>query len=179
MKKMITSVFLLVSFLSFGQENFNLNLSANTPKVEASSQVSSELQNILYDVIAQFHAVQQAHWNVQGPQFESLHSLLGDFYKSLSGDIDQLAERKLALGQAADGRPSAVATKAKLGDTPTGFQKDHEVIKSLVMSTKKLSDNLAESIELVGDKDVVTQDLLIGIQYDIDTYLWKLRSFSY
>ncbi len=147
--------------------------------MENATQVNSEIQSRLYDLIAHYHSVQQAHWNVRGPQFASIHDLLGDFYTSLGADIDRLAERKITLGEAADGRPSAVSSNSTLGRNDTGFQKDYDVVKNLVPSTKMLSDNLSTSIKKVGEMDVVTQDLMIDIQAGVDLYLWKLRSFSY
>ncbi len=179
MKKLLFITMLVIGLNSYAQENFNLKLSSSVPKLENASQVNSEIQARLYDLIAHYHSVQQAHWNVRGPQFESLHSLLGDFYGSLGEDIDRLAERKLVLGEAADGRPSAVSSNSSIGRNETGFQKDYDVVNNLVSSSKTLSDNLGGSISKVGEMDVTTQDLLIDIQASVDLYLWKLRSFSY
>ena len=168
MKNLLLSAFMLLSLVTMGQENFKLNLSSQIPDAEQTTMVTSQLQDRLYDLIAHYHDVQQAHWNVKGPQFESLHGLLGEFYGSLATDIDRLAERKLALGKAADGRPSAVATSSKVGSSTTGFQMDYNVVKDLVKSTKTLSDNLGDSIKATGNADIVSQDLLIGIKANID-----------
>jgi starvation-inducible DNA-binding protein len=41
-----------------------------------------------------------AHWNVQGPQFSALHELFDRIAASFAQQIDTLAERATALGDA-------------------------------------------------------------------------------
>ncbi len=179
MKQLFIALFLVSSFQTFAQQDFKLQQDKNVPYVKNINSVSEEIQPRLYNLIALYHNVQQAHWNLRGPQFQSLHKLLGEFYGDLGAKIDLLAERNLALGKPSDGRPDAVAANAGIPAAPTGFQKDHDVIKTLTPQVLTVSNNLGKSIDAVGSDDVVTQDLLIDIRATIDLYLWKLRSFSY
>jgi starvation-inducible DNA-binding protein len=135
------------------------------------------LQATLYELISQRHAVQQSHWNVTGPLFYSLHDLLGHFYETLGPKIDMIAERKLALGSAADGHPDAVAGSASLESVPEGYLDDQEVLNLLTARYKTISDRLQERIATTAD-DLVTQDMLIDVAHTIDDQLWKLRAFQ-
>jgi len=134
------------------------------------------LQATLYELISQRHAVHQAHWNVQGPLFYSLHDLLGHFYETLGPKIDMIAERQLALGSAADGRPGAVAENAGLEDISEGYLDDQQILEMLTTRYKTISDHLSERIEATSD-DLVTQDMLINVAGTVDDQLWKLRAF--
>lgn len=83
---------------------------SQVPYDTATRQVSSDaLQSTLYELVSLQHADHQAHWNVVGQNFYSLHDLLGDLYSSLNPLIDRVAERKRALAVAADGDPGRVA----------------------------------------------------------------------
>ncbi|PRP66451.1 Dps family protein [Nonlabens agnitus] len=168
-----------ITGIATAQTNFDLKTHQATPTTKNTAATTESLQSTLYQLIAHYHGVQQAHWNVQGPQFESLHGLLGDFYGALGTDIDRVAERQIILGSPADGRPRQVAQTTILGATPNGFQKDYDVVKDLSTKTQKLSNFLSDQIEITGETNVVTQDLLIDVKAGIDIYLWKIRSFSY
>lgn len=148
------------------------------PLEENLRQPSAEaLQATLYELISQRQAVQQAHWNVQGPLFYSLHDLLGHFYEALGPKIDMIAERQLALGVPADGRPNAVASAADLEPVPEGYLDDQQVLDLLTARYKTISDRLSKRIDATSD-DPVTQDMLIDVTGTIDDQLWKLRAFQ-
>lgn len=102
------------------------------PLTDAERETSVEaLQATLYELISQRHALQQAHWNVQGPLFYSLHDLLGHFYESLNTEIDKIAERKLMLGAPADGSAASVEESVNLVAIPSGYLDDQKVLDLL------------------------------------------------
>ncbi len=73
---------------------------------------------------------------------------------------------------------SSLAQESKLTPaTPTGFVTDKQSFEILAARHKQLSDNPAERMTTTGETDLVTQDLLISVEYMIDTQLWELRSF--
>ncbi len=149
------------------------------PTVNIDQKPTTEaLQATLYELIAQYHAVQQAHWNVQGPLFYSLHDLLGEMYHELLPLIDMTAERMRALNAAADGRPALVARTANLGHFPDGTLTDKQVLDLLTKRYKALSDHLGEQVKTTGQSDVSSQDLLIDVKRTIELHLWKLRAFQ-
>ena len=136
------------------------------------------LQATLYELIDQRHAVQQCHWNVEGPLFYSLHDMLGHFYEDLDAIIDVVAERQLVLGSAADGRPAMAGENTDLPEVPAGKIDGMEAVNLLVKRTKMISNALYKRIETTGAHDPVSQDLLIDVAAMIDMQLWKLRSFQ-
>ncbi|MFI8380140.1 Dps family protein [Leeuwenhoekiella sp. NPDC079379] len=102
MKKLQTSMLaLLLTAGVFAQNSdYKDNVTANLVSItnEQAEPSATALQSTLYELIDQSHAVHQAHWNLRGPQFISIHELLDSFYGQLSVYIDDVAERKLAIG---------------------------------------------------------------------------------
>jgi starvation-inducible DNA-binding protein len=50
---------------------------------------------VIFDLFSQ---TKQAHWNMKGMQFISLHGLFDDLAESVLGYADMMAERATALG---------------------------------------------------------------------------------
>gem|GEM_PF-1319981 len=146
-------------------------------KIKAKPTVQ-DLQDTLYELISQKFAVHQAHWNVCGPQFGSLHVLFEEMYTEIEEIIDDVAERKVIIGEPADGRPEAVAKFAQLGNFPEGKIADVQALDLLTSRYLQISDRMAERLEETGKTDVVSQDVLLKVKNMIDIHLWKLRSCS-
>ncbi len=158
----------------------NPQAQSQVPLDAATRQVSNEaLQATLYELISLKHADHQAHWNVVGQNFYSLHDLLGELYAALGPYIDQVAERKRALGVAADGDPGRTAQNDGMDPFPTGLLQDHEVPKVLSARYAMVSQNLQARIAATGEAgDPVTQDLLIAVTHEVEKHLWMLRSLQ-
>ena len=142
--------------------------------------VSTEaLQSTLYELIALQHATHQAHWNVVGQNFYSLHDMLGEIYQQIFGYIDTIAERKRALGESADGDPARVAAGANLPAYPTGLQQDYDVPAQLSDRFYTVAQRVEDRIQETGDAgDLSTQDALIGVARGLELDLWKLRALQ-
>ena len=191
MKTQLFSLLLLLPVLGFAQTsgadttaNFSTDYRSTTganqyPEAEIDVPPTTDaLQATLYELTDEYYAVHQLHWNITGPLFISLHELYEEIYTGLAEQIDAVAERKLALNEAADDRPAAVAENSDLTPaTPEGFVTDKRSLEIVAARHKQLSDNLAERITATGETDLVTQDLLIAVKYMVDHQLYKVRSF--
>ena len=71
----------------------------STPEI-----VTSSLQQALVDLIDLSLQAKQAHWNVYGPQFRSVHLQLDDVVADVRTWSDDVAERLVAIG----GTPEAL-----------------------------------------------------------------------
>ncbi len=153
---------------------------AQVPLDEATRAVSADaLQGTLYELVALKHADHQAHWNVVGQNFYSLHDLLGELYAALAPYIDRVAERKRALAAAADADPARVATGAGLAAFPTGLVNDYDAPKLLSERYVTVAKRVEDRIKATGDAgDLVTQDLLISVGHELEKHLWMLRALQ-
>jgi len=137
---------------------------------------AAELQPMLVDLIALSLQTKQAHWNVRGPLFQPLHAQFDLLTDALRGFYDDVAERMLALGVAADGRLSAIASSSRVEDLPAGPIADREAVALIVKRLEAVAARLRARIGVLGDQDPVTQDLIIGVVEGLEKQAWMLRS---
>lgn len=143
-----------------------------------AKQVSiSVLQANLTDAVDLYNATRQAHWNVKGPHFGSLHALFEGFYNALHVDSDDLAERIVQLGGTATGTTQALAGGTRLPPYPTDVYAGMEHVTLLAdryaMVAKALREGIDQTDE-AGDAD--TADLLTEKSRAVDKMLWMLEA---
>ncbi len=123
-----------------------------------------------------------AHHNVKGPDFPSLHKFFEEVYGALPGFVDPLSERVVQYGGTVDHQARAVLSRTILPEIPaqetfTG----PDWVKALLPQFATLGQHLADSIEaLEGLKDPVTanqyQEYLFTV---VDHYLMFLQAMSW
>ena len=144
----------------------------------ARSTSTASLQATLYELDELKHATHQSHWNVVGPNFYALHDMLGEIYARVESLIDVVAERKRALGAAADARPVAVAQNANLPAMPDGLLDDFAVPALLSERYATVSQRVEARIQATSDTDPSTQDVLIDVSRELEKDLWMLRALQ-
>ena len=86
--------------------------------------IGTELQAILAVLTDLALTGKHAHWNVQGPNFRSLHLQLDELVDAWRDAADEVAERAVALGHAPDGRIATMAAQTPLPALEAGPQHD-------------------------------------------------------
>ena len=118
--------------------------------------------------------VKQAHWNVTGIHFYSLHQLFDDVADAIHPFVDVLAERVTALGGVAKGTVRMAAAASSLPEYPLdtdGGEAHLTVVRDRL--AKYASDNLTTIDAAAKLDDAATEDLFTEIQREID----KLQYF--
>jgi starvation-inducible DNA-binding protein len=64
-----------------------------------NKSIIDSLKVLLIDSYALYFKTQNYHWNVEGPEFASLHLLFEEQYQDLAESIDTTAELIRGLGQ--------------------------------------------------------------------------------
>ncbi|MFY1679571.1 MULTISPECIES: Dps family protein [unclassified Streptomyces] len=140
---------------------------------EAARQVTGDaLQGTLVDLLGLSLIAKQVHWNVVGPRFRSIHLQLDEVVESARSYADTVAERSVALGVPADGRPETVATAFTLPGAKEGWIRDNDVVALMVESLGAAVSRLRERIAATEEADPVSQDLLIAITADLEKQRW-------
>jgi starvation-inducible DNA-binding protein len=93
--------------------------------------VAGELQGMLVDLIDLALIGKQAHWNVEGRWFRSLHLDLDELVDDWRTLGDEVAERAVAIGAAPDGRAETVAGSTEIEPLPTGALGDHAIVEAM------------------------------------------------
>ncbi|MBB3207184.1 starvation-inducible DNA-binding protein [Rhodopirellula rubra] len=143
---------------------------------EPNEKVTALLQQNLVNLVDLALLMKQAHWNVVGTNFRSIHLQLDEIIETTRDASDEIAERIATLGVSADGRSETVASESELEVYPGGFQDVPKTIKLVADAIKSTIETLRASIEKLGDLDPVSEDLCIGITAPMEKHLWMLQA---
>jgi starvation-inducible DNA-binding protein len=119
----------------------------------------------------------QAHWNVKGPNFFSLHELFDKLYEEASGWNDLVAERAVQLGGIAEGTLQSAVQGTRLRPYGIELTSGKEHLEALSSSLAAYGRTAREAIDVAaraGDAD--TADLFTEISRAADKMLWFLES---
>ncbi|MER6461363.1 Dps family protein [Streptomyces sp. NPDC001288] len=134
------------------------------------------LQETLVDLLGLSLVGKQAHWNIVGPRFRSVHLQLDEVVATARAHSDTVAERAAALGVSPDGRPETVAAAFSLPAAKDGWLRDDEVVDLMVRTLEAAAGRLRERIAATAEPDPVTQDLLISITADLEKQRWMFAA---
>ncbi|QDT15706.1 Dps family protein [Alienimonas californiensis] len=143
---------------------------------EDAKVVCSALQDVLVALIDLGLQGKQAHWNLYGPDFQSLHEKLDAIVETARMSSDEVAERMNQLGIAPDGRRNAVAESSPLENYPAGFQPVPEALNLVGDRLHTAVETVRTARKTVADPDPMTEDLLIAISQQLEEHLWMIQA---
>jgi starvation-inducible DNA-binding protein len=140
------------------------------------AKIVDGLSALLADSFTLYMMTHNFHWNVTGPQFNSLHLMFMGQYTEQWNALDIIAERIRALGHPA---PGTFAEFAKLTSVKevSGVPKATDMVRHLVdaqETTARTARKLFPVVEAANDQptaDLLTQRLEIH-----EKTAWMLRS---
>ena len=136
------------------------------------------LQATLADLLDLSLMAKQAHWNLYGPRFRSVHVQLDEAATIARNHADTVAERAAALGFSPDGRAATIAGTSGVPAMPSGWTKDSDAVDAMVHALSAVTGRLRKRILEIGPVDVVTEDLLIGLTADLEKQSWMFQAES-
>ncbi|GII83689.1 DNA starvation/stationary phase protection protein [Sphaerisporangium siamense] len=138
--------------------------------------VGEALQGALIDLLDLSLVGKQAHWNLIGRNFRSLHLQLDDIVSLARSSADSAAERAVALGVNPDGRAATVARDTRVQQLGYGYIEDAKVIEAFTEILGSMIARMRERIEATDDADLVTQDLLIAVTEELEKHHWMIQA---
>ena len=142
----------------------------------ANQTVVKDLQATLVELIDLALLGKQAHWNVVGANFRSVHLELDEIIDMSRLAYDRVAERLVTIGVPADGRAETVSTSSELAPYPAGFVSATETVRIVTEAMDTIGNRMRQRIARIGDDDPVSQDILIGTLDELEKAAWMLRS---
>jgi starvation-inducible DNA-binding protein len=142
----------------------------------ARGVVGKALQGALVDLIDLSLQAKQAHWNLVGHHFRSIHLQLDDVVASARLHSDTVAERAVALGINPDGRARTIAESSELGALDAGYLQDDKVIAAIVERLGSIVARMRERVGATEEPDPVTQDILIEVTADLEKHYWMFQA---
>ena len=138
--------------------------------------IADGLSRLLADTYTLYLKTHNFHWNVTGPQFNSLHAMFEVQYTELAAAVDLIAERIRALGVAAPGSYSAFAALASIVEA-VGNPPAEDMVAILAADQLALV-RTARSVFPLADAagDEPTADLLTQRMHVHEKTAWMLRA---
>lgn len=136
------------------------------------------LNQQLADTSDLYSQTKQAHWNVRGSQFYSLHKLFDDLAAVIEPFADEIAERIGALGGLAHGTTRMAAANSRLPEYGLEIVTGEQALAALIERWSLLANSTRAAIDTVMEdyKDQDTGDLLIEQSRVLDKSLWFLEA---
>ena len=139
-------------------------------------KIAEGLSRLLADSYTLYLMTHNFHWNVTGPQFNSLHVMFMDQYTEQWNALDVIAERIRALGFPAPGTYKEFVQLASIEEVE-GVPKADDMIRHLVLAQEATARTARELFPIVDDaNDQPTADVLTQ-RIDVhEKTAWMLRS---
>lgn len=139
-------------------------------------KIADGLSRLLADTYTLYLKTHNYHWNVEGPMFQTLHTMFETQYTELALAVDLIAERIRALGHYAPGSYAQYAKLSSISEE-TGVPAAQDMIKSLVKGNEAVSKTARELFPVVEkSSDEPTADLLTQRMQIHEKTAWMLRS---
>ncbi|GAA5051828.1 Dps family protein [Nocardia callitridis] len=140
-------------------------------------QIAGEaLRGTVLDLIDLALIGKQAHWNVLGSNFRSVHLALDELVVVARDFTDDAAERATAIGVSPDGRAATVAEQSGAPGIEEGWQRDTEIIDTIVGNLATVIERMRQRIDATAKADPVTQDLFITIAARLEQLHWMWQA---
>jgi len=153
----------------------------HTTKIDLSIDSRAKMIDLLNTHLAAlsdlYSQTKQAHWNVKGLNFISLHELFDKLAGDLPGFVDEVAERAATLGGVALGTVRMAASTSPLAEYPVDAVDGKDHLKALIDRWGAYAALARAAIDTAGNAgDQDTADLFTQISRKIDMNLWFLES---
>ncbi len=145
-------------------------------KAGDAEAVISLLQDRLNSLSDLALTLKHVHWNVTGPEFIAVHTMLDPQVEDVRDMTDDTAERIATLGGSPVGTPGALVAQRSWDDYSIGRAGTSEHLAALDVVFTGILEGHREAIEKTEQLDPVTQDMLIGQAGQLERFGWFIRA---
>ncbi len=151
------------------------NIGINEKNLQA---VANALAKLLADESILLTKTRNAHWNIEGPDFHTMHLFFESQYNALDEVVDRVAERIRSLGHYAPGTLKEFLELTSLTEKRGGKNNSESFLKDLVGDHEAIIIELRENIDAFANKykDAGTSDFITGLLEDHEKMAWMLRA---
>ena len=145
-------------------------------KSDDADQLVAVLQDRLNALNDLALTLKHVHWNVVGPNFIAVHTMLDPQVDAVRLMVDDIAERIATLGGSPTGTPGALVTQRDWDDYSIGRASTQQHLGALDVVYTGIIEAHRVAIETTEDLDPVTQDMLIGQGHQLEEFHWFVRA---
>lgn len=145
-------------------------------KSGSAERVIALLQDRLNSLNDLALTLKHVHWNVIGPNFIAVHTMLDPQVEGVRAMVDETAERIATLGGSPVGTPGALVKQRAWDDYSIGRADAIAHLGALDVVYAGIIEAHRDAIEETEELDKVTQDMLIGQAGQLEQYHWFVRA---
>jgi starvation-inducible DNA-binding protein len=147
-------------------------------KNENKLAVAKELSKLLADEYVLYTKTRNAHWNVEGPDFHSMHVFFEAQYNQLDEMMDGVAERIRSIGHYAPGTLKSFLQLTHLSEYSERKNTSEGFIRELAEDHERIIEFIRGNIHPFEDeyKDAGTSDYITGLMETHEKMAWMLSA---
>jgi len=140
--------------------------------------VAEQLAKLLADEFVLYTKTLNAHWNLEGPDFHSVHLYFEELYEQSAETIDSVAERIRQLGHYAPATLKDFLELTHLTEKLKGGNTSGSLIKNLLEDHESIIEFIRGNVNEFADahKDAGTSDYITGLMEKHEKTAWMLRA---
>lgn len=120
--------------------------------------------------------LKHVHWNVVGPNFIAVHTMLDPQVDAVRLMVDATAERIATLGGSPVGTPGALVKQRTWDDYDLGRADAIDHMGALDVVYTGVIEDHRKAIGATDEPDPVTQDMLIAQAGELEQFHWFVRA---
>jgi starvation-inducible DNA-binding protein len=139
--------------------------------------VATTLSKLLADEFVLYTKTRNAHWNVEGPDFHTMHIFFEQQYEQLDEIMDSVAERIRQLSHYAPATLQSFLSLTHLTEKLGERNDSLGFIRELLTDHENIIIFLRENITPIANEygDLGTSDYITGLMEDHEKMAWFLR----
>lgn len=140
--------------------------------------VAHQLAKLLADEFVLYTKALNAHWNLEGIDFHSVHIYFEDLYNQSAEIVDAVAERIRQLGHYAPATLKNFLQLTHLTEQDEDGNNSRSLIKKLLSDHESIIEFIRGTINDFQDvhKDAGTSDFMTGLMEKHEKIAWMLRA---
>jgi starvation-inducible DNA-binding protein len=141
-----------------------------------ASDIVARLQDRLNALNDLALTLKHIHWNVVGPHFIAVHTMLDPQVDTVRLMVDETAERIATLGGSPSGTPGALVAARTWDDYSIGRADAIAHLAALDVAYAGIIEAHRDAIEVTDETDPVTGDMLIKQAGQLEQFQWFVRA---
>jgi starvation-inducible DNA-binding protein len=145
-------------------------------KSDSAERIINLLQDRLNSLNDLALTLKHVHWNVTGPNFIAVHTMLDPQVEAVRAMVDETAERIATLGGSPCGTPGALVAQRDWDDYSIGRAGTQEHLGGLDVVYAGIIEAHRRAVDAADELDLITQDMLIGQSRQLEQFHWFVRA---
>ena len=145
-------------------------------RLDDAAEIIELLQDRLNSLNDLALTLKHIHWNVVGPHFIAVHTMIDPQVDAVRLMVDDIAERIAALGGSPAGTPGALVAQRSWQDYSIGRDSTAAHLGALDVVYTGIIEAHRAAIDATEKPDPITQDMLIEQGRQLEQFQWFVRA---